>query len=53
MHAGTDAERYNLARFDPWLLVEEACITDSGDRVMHALDYHRGSDIAFNVLRRR
>jgi GntR family transcriptional regulator len=48
-----DAERYNLSRFDPWLLVEESCITDSGSRVLHALDYHRGSAIAFNVLRRR
>jgi GntR family transcriptional regulator len=47
------AERYDLARFDPWLLVEETCITQSGRRVMHALDYHRGSAMGFNVLRRR
>jgi GntR family transcriptional regulator len=47
------AERYSLSRFDPWLLVEESCITESGARVLHALDYHRGSAIAFNVLRRR
>jgi GntR family transcriptional regulator len=47
------AARYDLAQFDPWLLVEETCITADGVRVMHALDYHRGSEIAFNVLRRR
>lgn len=47
------AERFDLARFDPWLLVEESCITESGQRVMHALDYHRGSEMGFNVLRRR
>lgn len=47
------AERYGLAGLDPWLLVEESCITQSGVRVMHALDYHRGSEVAFNVLRRR
>jgi GntR family transcriptional regulator len=47
------AERYALGRYDPWLLVEETSITSGGLRVMHALDYHRGSEIAFNVLRRR
>lgn len=47
------AEHYDLARFDPWLLVEESCITQEGSRVLHALDYHRSSEIAFNVLRRR
>lgn len=47
------AERHGLARFGPWLLVEESCVTQEGARVLHALDYHRGSEIAFNVLRRR
>jgi GntR family transcriptional regulator len=47
------AARYDLGQFGPWLLVEETCITADGLRVMHALDYHRGSEIAFNVLRRR
>lgn len=47
------AERYDLTHFDPWLLVEESCVTQSGTRVMHALDYHRGSAMGFNVLRRR
>jgi GntR family transcriptional regulator len=47
------AERYSLSRFDPWLLVEESCIADSGERVLHALDYHRGDAVSFNVLRRR
>lgn len=47
-----DASRYDLARFDPWLLVEETCITASGERALYSNDYHRGSKIAFNVLRR-
>lgn len=47
------ARRFNLATFDPWLLVEEICVTSEGDRVIFATDYHRGSEIAFNVLRRR
>lgn len=47
------ARRFNLVALDPWLLVEEICITSEGDRVIFATDYHRGSEIAFNVLRRR
>lgn len=47
------AVRYNLTRFDPWLLVEETCLTIDGARALYALDYHRGDKIAFNVLRRR
>jgi GntR family transcriptional regulator len=47
------AGRHRLGRLDPWLLVEEACVTDTGRRVMHALDYHRGSEIGFHILRRR
>ncbi len=47
------AQRFNLVDLDPWLLVEEICITSEGDRVIFATDYHRGSEIAFNVLRRR
>jgi GntR family transcriptional regulator len=47
------AERYNLTGFDPWLVVEESCITRTGERVMHAVDYHRASAIGFSVLRHR
>lgn len=47
------AARYNLAGFNPWLLVEETCVTIDGVRALYALDYHRGDKIAFNVLRRR
>lgn len=46
-------KRFNLTGFGPWLLVEETCITSEGERVVYAMGYHRGSDIAFNVLRRR
>jgi GntR family transcriptional regulator len=48
-----DAKRYGLGDLDPWLAVEETCITRDGLRVMYALDYHRGDVLAFNVLRRR
>lgn len=46
-------DRYNLAGLDPWLAIEETCITRDGVRVLYACDYHRGDLIAFNVLRRR
>lgn len=44
---------YDLAQYDPWLLVEETCVTREGERVLYAIDYHRSSEIAFNVVRRR
>ncbi|HEY5221876.1 MAG TPA: GntR family transcriptional regulator [Microbacteriaceae bacterium] len=45
--------RYHLSGLGAWLLVTETCLTADGTRVLFAQDYHRGSDIAFNVLRRR
>lgn len=45
--------RFRLIAFDPWLLVEETCQTATGERVLFAMDYHRGSEMAFNVIRRR
>ncbi len=49
-----DAEkRFNLQGLGPWLLVEETCLTQAGERILYAEDYHRGSEIAFNMLRRR
>ncbi|MGO4299364.1 GntR family transcriptional regulator [Leifsonia sp. RAF41] len=45
--------RFQLAEYDPWLLVEETCQTAVGQRVLFAEDYHRGTEIGFNVLRRR
>ncbi|WPO85831.1 GntR family transcriptional regulator [Herbiconiux sp. KACC 21604] len=47
------AAKHDLERYDPWLLVEETCLTREGRRVLYALDYHRSSEIAFNVIRRR
>ena len=47
------ARKHELQQYDPWLLVEETCITRAGLRVLYALDYHRSSEIAFNVIRRR
>src|SRR5919112_3712392 len=47
------AERHALDRLGPWLLVEEACVSPTGRRVLFAQDYHRGADIAFHVVRRR
>ncbi|WP_217809772.1 GntR family transcriptional regulator [Micromonospora sp. NBS 11-29] len=44
---------YDLSRYDPWLLVEETCVTRDGERLLYAIDYHRSSEIAFNVVRRR
>jgi len=50
---GDFADRFKLNGLDPWLLVEETCITPEGDRIVYASGYHRGSEIGFNVLRRR
>lgn len=47
------ASRFNLGGQDPWLLVEETCITPDGERVIFSSGYHRGTEIGFNVLRRR
>jgi GntR family transcriptional regulator len=47
------ADRHHLTGFDPWLVVEESCITPTGARVLHAVDYHRASAIGFSVLRQR
>ncbi|WP_374009141.1 hypothetical protein [Leifsonia sp. LS-T14] len=47
------AAKHNLARYDPWLVVEETRITSEGLRVPYAVDYDRSSEIAFNVIRRR
>lgn len=46
------AQRFSLAQYDPWLLATETCITSDGVAVVYATEYHRGSEIAFNVLRR-
>lgn len=49
-----DAERrFSLAGLGPWLLIDETCFSRAGRKVLHARDYHRGPDIAFNVVRRR
>jgi GntR family transcriptional regulator len=45
--------RFNLGGLGPWLLAEEKCITETGQRILYAQDFHRGSEIGFNVLRRR
>lgn len=46
-------QQYNLAGMGPWLLVTEVGLSISGRRVLHAKDYHRGSEISFTVLRQR
>jgi GntR family transcriptional regulator len=38
---------------DPWLCVTESCICDDGRVALYAVDYHRGRNFAFNVIRRR
>lgn len=46
------ASKYSLSEYDPWLLATETAYTSDGVPALFATDYHRGSDIAFNVLRR-
>ncbi|WP_234037519.1 GntR family transcriptional regulator [Leucobacter sp. L43] len=45
--------QFNLSGMGPWLLVTEVGLSISGRRVLHAKDYHRGSEISFTVLRQR
>lgn len=45
--------KFNLSGLGPWLLVQESCLSQDGSRVLYSEDYHRGDEIAFNVLRRR
>jgi GntR family transcriptional regulator len=33
-------------------LIREVCFTARGDRVLFAMDYHRGSAFSFSFLRR-
>lgn len=47
------SQRHDLKQYDPWLLVEETCITSLGERVVYANEYHRAGKFAFNVVRRR
>lgn len=46
-------ERYKLGGLGPWLRVTEVGMTRSGYRVLFAIDYHRGEEISFSVLRQR
>lgn len=41
-----------LEDFGPALLIREVCFTARGDRVLFAMDYHRGSAFSFSFLRR-
>ena len=37
----------------PWLCITETCVSDRGQPVLHALDYHRSDIFTFHVLRQR
>ena len=39
------------ASAEPWLLVTETCLSETGAPVLYARDYHRGSLISFNFSR--
>lgn len=39
------------ASAEPWLLVSETCLSETGRPVLYARDYHRGSLISFNFSR--
>lgn len=41
-----------LEDFGPALLIREVCFSARGDRVLFAMDYHRGSAFKFSFLRR-
>lgn len=39
------------ASAEPWLLVTETCLSETGSPILFARDYHRGSLISFNFSR--
>ncbi len=45
--------RNNLRANDPWLLITETCVSDSGEHLLFSKNYHRSDVFAFNVIRRR
>jgi DNA-binding GntR family transcriptional regulator len=47
------ATPYKLADYGSWLLIREVCYDMEGRPAFLADDYHRGTEFAFNVVRRR
>lgn len=47
------ADRLDMARGTPWLLLEQEHFDEAGRPVLLSLDYHRGNDFSFQVQRRR
>lgn len=47
------ATSFKLAGYGSWLLIREICYTFEGRPAFLANDYHRGTEFAFNVVRRR
>jgi GntR family transcriptional regulator len=45
--------RNNLRANDPWLLITETCVSESGEPLLFSKNYHRSDVFAFNVIRRR
>lgn len=45
------ANAYSLDPTEPWLLITETVVTDTGMRIVYASDYHRGDLFSFNVRR--
>lgn len=43
--------RFSLTGLGPWLLIEETCLSSSGERILYSADYHRGSFAAFSMVR--
>lgn len=43
---------HGLQDFGPALLIEEICYAADGTRVIHAMDYHRGSAFSFSFVRK-
>lgn len=45
-------ERHDLTSFGPALLITETCYTVTGNPVIYAIDYHRGSHFSFSLVRK-
>ena len=46
------AKKYSLSAADAWLHISETVVTETGQRILYAEDYHRGDLFSFNVLRK-
>lgn len=43
--------RFSLGGLGPWLLLEETCLSNAGERILYTHSYYRGTRVSFTLLR--